>query len=69
MKSVMPNFLAAHLVGVDVDADDPVGADLRAPWMTLRPMPPRPNTATVEPGSTLAVLTTAPTPVVTPQPM
>jgi hypothetical protein len=32
-------------------------------------MPPSPNTATVEPGSTLAVNTTAPMPVVTPQPM
>ncbi len=31
-------------------------------------MPPRPNTATVEPGSTLAVLSTAPMPVVMPQP-
>ena len=31
-------------------------------------MPPRPNTATVEPGSTLAVFSTAPMPVVTPQP-
>ena len=39
-----------------------------APWMTFRPMPPRPNTMTFEPGSTLAVLVTAPTPVVTPQP-
>ena len=42
---------------------------IRAPWMTLSPMPPRPNTTTLEPGVTLAVLTTAPTPVVTPQPM
>ena len=40
-----------------------------APWMTLRPMPPSPNTTTLSPGWTLAVLTTAPTPVVTPQPM
>lgn len=31
-------------------------------------MAPRPNTATVAPGSTLAVLSTAPMPVVTPQP-
>ncbi len=31
-------------------------------------MPPRPKTATVAPGSTLAVLSTAPMPVVTPQP-
>src|SRR5262245_4522881 len=30
-------------------------------------MPPRPNTATFAPGQTLAVLMTAPTPVVTPQ--
>ena len=40
-----------------------------APWMTLSPMPPRPNTATLAPGYTLAVLITAPMPVVTPQPM
>ena len=40
-----------------------------APWMTLRPMPPSPNTTTLAPGSTFAVLITAPTPVVTPQPM
>ena len=31
-------------------------------------MPPRPNTATVAPGSTLAVFSTAPIPVVMPQP-
>ncbi len=42
---------------------------MRAPWITLRPMPPRPNTTTFAPGSTLAVLITAPMPVVTPQPM
>src|SRR5919197_6512969 len=36
--------------------------------MTLSPTPPQPNTATDEPGTTLAVLKTAPTPVVTPQP-
>ena len=42
---------------------------MAAPWMQLRPMPPQPITATVEPGSTLAVLNTAPTPVVTPQPI
>ncbi len=41
---------------------------ITAPWMHDRPMPPRPNTATVEPASTLAVLSTAPMPVVTPQP-
>lgn len=41
---------------------------MRAPWMTLRPTPPRPNTATVAPASTFAVYSTAPTPVVMPQP-
>ncbi len=41
----------------------------RAPWITLRPIPPSPNTTTLSPTWTLAVLTTAPTPVVTPQPM
>ncbi|MNV95350.1 hypothetical protein D3C71_1902320 [compost metagenome] len=43
-------------------------ASLR-PWMTLRPMPPRPKTIAVAPISTLAVLITAPMPVVTPQPI
>ena len=37
--------------------------------MTLRPTPPQPTTATVAPGSTLAALTAAPTPVVTQQPI
>ncbi len=41
----------------------------RRPWMTLSPMPPRPKTIALAPGSTLAVLITAPMPVVTPQPM
>ena len=41
---------------------------MRAPWITFRPTPPQPNTATDEPGSTFAVLNTAPTPVVTAQP-
>lgn len=36
--------------------------------ITARPIPPRPNTATELPGSTLAVLRTAPIPVVTPHP-
>ena len=42
---------------------------MRAPWIAARPTPPAPNTATVAPGSTRAVLSTAPTPVVTPQPI
>ena len=40
-----------------------------SPWMTLRPMPPSPNTTALAPASTLAVKITAPMPVVTPQPM
>ncbi len=28
---------------------------MRAPWITLSPMPPRPNTTTLAPGHTLAV--------------
>ena len=42
---------------------------IRAPWMTAWPTPPQPMTATVAPGCTCAVLSAAPTPVVTPQPM
>ncbi len=42
---------------------------MRAPWTTEIPIPPRPITSTVEPGSTLAVFSTAPTPVWTAQPM
>jgi len=41
---------------------------IRAPWITLSPIPPSPNTTTLAPGSTRAVLITAPIPVVTPQP-
>ena len=41
----------------------------RAPCTTLSPIPPKPNTTTLSPARTFAVLITAPTPVVTPQPM
>src|SRR6202035_3588750 len=54
---------------VDVDPDDMSAPASRSPWMTLRPMPPSPNTMQLSPASTLAVLSTAPMPVVTPQPM
>jgi hypothetical protein len=37
--------------------------------MTEIPTPPQPTTATVAPGSTLAVLITEPTPVITPHPI
>src|SRR5918997_5561570 len=42
--------------------------DATAPRMEQRPTPPKPTTATEEPGDTFAVLTTAPTPVSTAQP-
>ena len=40
-----------------------------APWVTAIPMPPAPSTRTVAPSSTFAVLSTAPTPVWTAQPI
>ena len=45
-----------------------VAPAISAPCMTFSPTPPAPNTATVVPGWTCAVLMAAPTPVVTPQP-
>src|SRR5262245_46614182 len=39
------------------------------PCTTLRPTPPTPNTAMLAPGGTAAVLITAPTPVITEQPI
>ena len=41
---------------------------MRAPWIAASPTPPAPNTATEDPGSIFAVFSTAPTPVITPQP-
>src|SRR5258707_164153 len=42
--------------------------DTAAPWIADRPTPPQPNTATIAPGSTRAVLVAAQNPVITPQP-
>ena len=42
---------------------------MAAPLTADRPTPPQPMMATSMPGSTLAVWKTAPTPVITPQPM
>jgi hypothetical protein len=39
------------------------------PCTTLRPTPPAPNTAMLAPAGTAAVLITAPTPVITEQPI
>ena len=70
MKCVMPNFSAiARLAGLMSMPMILSAPTMRAPWITLSPMPPRPNTTTFAPGQTLAVLMTAPMPVVTPQPM
>ena len=70
MKWVMPNWRAiASRPGLRSTPMILSAPTSFAPWMTLRPMPPRPNTTTLAPASTLAVKITAPTPVVTPQPM
>jgi hypothetical protein len=42
---------------------------MAAPLMVARPTPPQPITATVSPGRTLEVWITAPTPVITEQPI
>src|SRR5262249_51454126 len=67
--SVAPNFLAsssfASLVSIATMRSAPAIAQ---PWITLSPTPPAPHTPHVDPGTTLAVLMAAPTPVVTPQP-
>ena len=44
-------------------------ATIAPPCTTLSPTPPTPNTAMLAPGGTAAVLMTAPTPVITEQPM
>ncbi len=44
-------------------------ATIAPPWMTLRPTPPTPKTAMLAPAGTAAVLITAPTPVMTEQPI
>jgi hypothetical protein len=50
-------------------ADMPAPSPARfAASITARPTAPRPNTATLAPACTLAVLNTAPQPVATPQP-
>ena len=69
-KCVIPN-LSPHafrslLISTPMIMSAPAS---RSPWITLSPMPPSPNTTALAPASTLAVLMTAPIPVVTPQPM
>ncbi|MNT85036.1 hypothetical protein D3C72_2251500 [compost metagenome] len=69
-KWVMPNLRAiASRPGFRSTPMILSAPTILAAWITFRPMPPRPNTTTLAPASTLAVKITAPTPVVTPQPM
>ena len=58
-----------ELPGIHVDGDDPPAPAMIAPCTELSPTPPQPMTATVLPGVTLAVLKTAPRPVVTAHPI
>src|SRR5947209_9887460 len=69
MNSVAPNSRATlSLAGSMSMAMTLVDPARTLAWMTLRPMPPMPNTATLSPYETLARLSTAPTPVITAQP-
>ncbi|CFW39934.1 Uncharacterised protein [Bordetella pertussis] len=69
-KWVMPNLRAmASRAGLRSTPMILSAPTIFAPWMTFRPMPPSPNTTTLAPASTFAVNTTAPIPVVTPQPI
>ena len=55
-KSVMPNFFAiSALAGFRSTPTIRLAPTMRAPWITFRPMPPRPNTTTLAPGQTFAV--------------
>ena len=67
---VAPNCLAsASLVSFMSTAMISPAPAMRAPWITLRPTPPQPTTATVSPFLIEAVFNAAPVPVSTPQPM
>lgn len=69
-KCVAPNCRAtASFAGLASTATIVSAPAIRAPWITLSPMPPVPITTTVSPRSTFARLSTAPTPVSTPQPI
>jgi hypothetical protein len=67
--SVAPNCLAhSSLLPAMSTPMIRVARASRAPMITLLPMPPQPNTATLLPRRTPAEYRAAPTPVVTPQP-
>ena len=70
MKSVAPKCRAMLSLAGDMSMAmiRPAPA-IAAPLIAARPTPPQPITATVSPGRTLEVWITAPTPVITPQPI
>src|ERR1700761_6649836 len=68
-RSVAPNCRANSSFAGEMSTTTILAAPASAAaWITLSPTPPAPNTTTTEPGSTLAVLVTAPNPVMTLQP-
>ena len=70
MKSVAPKLrdMLSFAGEVSIAMIRPAPA-IAAPLMAASPTPPQPMTATVSPGRTWLVWITAPTPVVTPQPI
>ena len=69
MTSVAPLASAlSRLVATGSTAMMRAAPAIRAPWMTNCPTPPQPTTATTDPGSTRAVLSAAPTPVMAAHP-
>ena len=60
---------AFQFVRRDIHRDDGLGVRQARPCTTLSPTPPQPKIATELPGRTSAVYNTAPTPVMTPQPI
>ena len=54
-KSVIPNFSASATLSSFISIPIILSAPtILAPCITLSPIPPKPNTATVDPGSTFA---------------
>ena len=60
----LSNLNSLLSIAIIFDAEEKI-----APWITLSPTPPQPNTATEEPFSTLALFRTDPIPVITAQPI
>ena len=69
MVAVAPKIRAASSLAATTSiATIGFAPESAAPWMQLSPTPPVPITTALSPGLTSAVFTTAPTPVITPQP-